>query len=89
MGGAWTFSFESIEASFHTHIHLEFRKFGALVLITEVPIQDTAVRTVHCLSRLSRLTSVIVFSLKEKEISTVAFLDDRLVWSDSHRNFFS
>ena len=27
MGGAWTFSFESIEASYHTHIHLEFRKF--------------------------------------------------------------
>ena len=26
-GGARTFSFESIEASYHTHIHLEFRKF--------------------------------------------------------------
>ena len=84
--GAWTISLNLSEAYYHVPIHPDFRKFLGFRLGTQkyrfraLPFGLNIAPGVF-----TRLTNVIVSCLREKGVCAVAYLDDWLVWADSHQ----
>ena len=84
--GTRTFSLDLSVAFYHVPVSPDFRKFLGFRLGTQkyrfraLPFGLNIASWVF-----TRLTNVIVSCLREKGVWAVAYLDDWLVWADSHQ----